>query len=74
VLADFIELEIPREDWDKKINVNGSGIALGHPLGATLALRLVNLAYEMRRRNLRYGLTTTPGAGGIGTALIIKGR
>lgn len=74
VLADFIELGIPREDWDKKINVNGSGIALGHPLGATLALRLVNLVYEMRRRNLRYGLTTTPGAGGIGTALIVKGR
>jgi len=74
VLSDIIELEIPREDWDKKINVNGSGIALGHPLGATLALRLVNLVYELRRRNARYGLVTTPGAGGIGIALIVERR
>ena len=74
VLSDIIELEVPREDWDKKINVNGSGIALGHPLGATLALRLVNLVYEMRRRNARYGLVTTPGAGGIGIALIVERR
>lgn len=74
VISDFIELGIPREEWDKIINVNGSGIALGHPLGATLALRLVNLVYELRRRNGKYGLTTTPGAGGIGTALIIERR
>jgi len=74
VLSDIIELEVPREDWDKKINVNGSGIALGHPLGATLALRLVNLVYELRRRNARYGLVTTPGAGGIGIALIVERR
>lgn len=74
VLSDIIELEVPREDWDNKINVNGSGIALGHPLGATLALRLVNLVYELRRRNARYGLVTTPGAGGIGIALIVERR
>jgi len=74
VLSDIIELEVPREDWDKKINVNGSGIALGHPLGATLALRLVNLVYELRRRNARYGLVTTPGAGGVGIALIVERR
>jgi len=74
VLSDIIELGIPEEDWDKKINVNGSGISLGHPLGATLALRLVNLVYEMKRRNARYGLVTTPGAGGIGLGLIVERR
>lgn len=74
VLADLIELGVPKEDWDKKVNVNGSGISLGHPLGATLALRLVNLVYEMRRQNARYGLVTTPGAGAIGTGLIMERR
>lgn len=74
VLSDLIELNIPEGDWDKKVNVNGSGISLGHPLGATLALRLVNLLYEMRRQNARYGLVTTPGAGGIGLGLIVERR
>lgn len=72
VLSDLIEMGIPKEDWDKKVNVNGSGISLGHPLGATLALRTVNLVYEMRRRNARYGLVTTPGAGGVGLVLIVE--
>lgn len=74
VLSDLIEMKIPKEDWDKKVNLCGSGIALGHPLGATLALRLVNLIYTLNRLKGRYGLTTTPGAGGIGLGLIVERR
>jgi acetyl-CoA C-acetyltransferase len=57
-------LEIPLDHYDR-INVNGSGIALGHPLGATLALRVTALVHEMKKRNVRYGLVGTPGAGGV---------
>ena len=52
-------------DHYNRINVNGSGIALGHPLGATLALRVTALCHEMTKRNVRYGLVGTPGAGGV---------
>jgi acetyl-CoA C-acetyltransferase len=55
---------IPIELYDR-INVNGSGIALGHPLGATLALRVTALLHEMNKRNVRYGIVGTPGAGGV---------
>ena len=54
------------------INVNGSGISLGHPVGATGARLVVSLMYEMRRRNVRYGLATLCGGGGLGMAMIIE--
>lgn len=66
-------VEIPEELYDR-ININGSGIALGHPLGATLALRLCGLAHELKKQNLRYGMTGTPGAGGIAVAGIFERR
>jgi acetyl-CoA C-acetyltransferase len=54
------------------INVNGSGISLGHPVGATGARLVVSLMYEMRRRNVHYGLATLCGGGGLGMAMIIE--
>lgn len=54
------------------LNVNGSGISLGHPVGATGARLVVTLMYEMKRRGLKCGLATLCAGGGMGTAVIIK--
>ena len=54
-----------------KTNVNGGAIAVGHPLGASGALLMNRLLYELERRDLRYGLETMCCGGGIGTATII---
>lgn len=51
-------------------NVNGSGIALGHPVGCTGARIVLSLLYEMKRRNLKYGLATLCVGGGMGMATI----
>ena len=64
---------IPEELYDR-INVNGSGISLGHPLGATLAVRACGLVHEMKKRNARYGLVGTPGAGSIAVAGVFERR
>lgn len=55
-----------------KTNVNGSGIALGHPIGATGAILTIKLLYELRRIKGRYGLVTMCIGGGQGIALIIE--
>jgi acetyl-CoA acyltransferase len=57
-------------DMDKT-NVNGGAIAVGHPLGASGAVLMTRLLYELERRDLRYGLETMCCGGGIGTATII---
>src|SRR6202051_2552927 len=57
-------------DMDKT-NVNGGAIAVGHPLGASGAILMTRLFYELGRRDLRYGLETMCCGGGIGTATII---
>ncbi len=58
--------------WDEsKVNVNGGGIAYGHPIGATGAKLLVNLIYEMQRRNNSLGLVTICIGGGQGIAVIV---
>ncbi len=64
-------LGIPENRWDR-INVNGSGISLGHPLGAVLALRVTSLVHEMAKRGARYGMVGTPGAGGVAVAAIFE--
>lgn len=53
-------------------NVNGSGIALGHPVGATGVRLIVTLLHEMKRRDIRYGLATLCAGGGMGTAVIVE--
>ncbi len=71
-LADIKELGISWEDAYKRVNVNGSGISLGHPVGATGAMRMTTLLHEMKRRNARYGLETICGGGGLGIAAIVE--
>jgi acetyl-CoA C-acetyltransferase len=54
----------------ERTNIHGSGISLGHPIGATGARMLGTMAREMRRREARYGLTTMCIGGGQGLAAI----
>jgi acetyl-CoA acyltransferase len=68
VLAWQKEIGVPLE----KVNVNGGAIALGHPLGATGGRLVGSLAYELRRRNARYGLIAICEGGGMANATIIE--
>jgi acetyl-CoA C-acetyltransferase len=60
--------------WDDRdrLNVNGSGISLGHPIGATGGRILANLLRELHRRDARYGLETMCIGGGQGLAAIFE--
>ncbi|MBX6386682.1 MAG: acetyl-CoA C-acetyltransferase [Microbispora sp.] len=55
-----------------KVNVNGGGIALGHPIGASGARIVLTLAHELRRRGGGLGAAGLCGGGGQGDALIIR--
>jgi len=70
-LANFRELGLTEKDYDR-INVNGSCVSLGHPLGATGARIVTTLTHEMRRRDTRYGLVAMCGGGGMGVAGILE--
>jgi acetyl-CoA C-acetyltransferase len=60
-------------ELDRSItNVNGSGIALGHPVGATGCRIMVTLLHEMKRRGLKLGLATLCVGGGMGKATLIE--
>jgi len=56
----------------EKVNVNGGAIALGHPVGATGAIIMTKLIYELRQRKGKYGLATMCIGGGQGIAVIIE--
>ena len=56
----------------EKFNVNGSSIALGHPMGATGAMLVSCLLDEMEARELRYGVAALPGAFGVATATVFE--
>ncbi len=62
------ELGLPPE----KVNPNGSGISLGHPVGATGAILAVKALYELRRTGGRYALVTMCIGGGQGIAAIFE--
>ena len=55
-----------------RLNVNGSGISLGHPIACTGTRILVSLLYEMQRGPARYGLECICGGGGLGIAAVIE--
>jgi len=59
-------------ELDSRLNVNGSGISLGHPVGATGVRIMTTLMYEMQRRGARYGLETMCIGGGQGIAAIFE--
>ncbi len=71
VLAVTREWALSPSDFDR-LNVNGSGIALGHPIGATGGRILATLLREMRRRDARYGLETMCIGGGQGLAAVFE--
>ena len=54
------------------LNVGGSGISLGHPIGATGLRILADMAHEMHRREVRYGLETMCIGGGQGIAAVFE--
>ena len=56
----------------EKVNVNGGAIALGHPVGATGAIIMTKLIYELRKRKGKYGLATMCIGGGQGISVIIE--
>ncbi len=60
--------------WDDRarLNVNGSGISLGHPIGATGVRIMTTLLHEMERKKARYGLETMCVGGGQGMAAIFE--
>jgi acetyl-CoA C-acetyltransferase len=70
VLAVLREWSLP--DGLDRVNVNGSGISLGHPVGATGARILATLLHELRRRNARFGLETMCIGGGQGLAAVFE--
>ena len=71
VLACTREWKLADADFDR-LNVNGSGISLGHPVGATGGRILATLLREMDRRGARYGLETMCIGGGQGLAAVFE--
>jgi acetyl-CoA C-acetyltransferase len=71
VLADMKMMNLKEMDYSK-VNVNGSGISLGHPIACTGTRVLVTLLHEMKRRNSRYGLECICGGGGLGIAAVFE--
>lgn len=55
-----------------RVNVQGGSVALGHPLGATGARLTLSLLLQMRRRNVRYGVSTMCVGGGQGMAAVFR--
>ncbi|MEU7739508.1 acetyl-CoA C-acetyltransferase [Nonomuraea sp. NPDC049158] len=68
VLQSAKELGVPLD----RVNVNGGGIALGHPIGASGARIVLTLAHELKRRGGGLGAAGLCGGGGQGDALIIR--
>jgi acetyl-CoA C-acetyltransferase len=71
VLADLKQMSIEPAQYHK-VNVNGSGISLGHPIACTGTRVLVTLLHEMQRRNAQYGLECICGGGGLGIAAVLE--
>jgi acetyl-CoA C-acetyltransferase len=70
VLAVLREWDLP--DGLERVNVHGSGISLGHPIGATGGRILTTLLRELRRRGGRYGLETMCIGGGQGMSAVFE--
>jgi acetyl-CoA C-acetyltransferase len=68
VIACERELKFDRD----RVNVNGGGISIGHPIGMSGARIILSLAYEMRARDATLGLATLCISGGQGLALVLE--
>lgn len=71
VLADGYDMEKIGWDWDK-VNVNGGGIALGHPIGASGARVLTSLIYALKDRGLKRGIASLCLGGGEAVAMAVE--
>ena len=56
----------------EKLNVNGGGISLGHPVGATGARLVVSLVHELKKRGQKYGVATLCAGGGMGVCAVVE--
>jgi len=70
--AQYLALEKQIELYREKVNVNGSGISLGHPIGCRGSRIVVSLLHEMQRREAQKGLASLCVGGGIGVALFME--
>jgi len=70
-IACGIELEDHGWSWEN-VNVNGGGIALGHPVGCTGTRIMVTLTHEMARRNASLGLISACVGGGMGGCIVVE--
>jgi len=57
---------------EKKVNVNGGAMALGHPIGASGARILTTLLYEMKKQSMQYGVASLCIGGGQGIAMLVE--
>ncbi|MCA1061992.1 thiolase family protein [Rossellomorea aquimaris] len=57
----------------RKVNVNGSGISIGHPVGCTGARLVVSLLHELKRRELKKGIASLCVGGGMGASVLVEG-
>jgi acetyl-CoA C-acetyltransferase len=73
VLAVLAGWGLKADDVDDRLNVNGSGISLGHPIGATGVRILTTMLHELRRRGGDLGLATMCIGGGQGLAAVFRG-
>ena len=73
VLADLKEMGLGPDAYDK-VNINGSGISLGHPIACTGTRVLVTLLHEMQRSDAKNALECICGGGGLGIAAILERR
>jgi acetyl-CoA C-acetyltransferase len=71
VLAVTREWGFTEKDFDR-LNVNGSGISIGHPIGATGGRIMATLLHEMQRRDVQFGLETMCIGGGQGIAAVLE--
>jgi acetyl-CoA C-acetyltransferase len=71
VLADGYALAEQGWDWSK-VNVNGGGVALGHPIGCSGARVLTTLIYALKDRGLKKGIATLCLGGGEAVAMAVE--
>ena len=71
VLADGYDMDNLGWDWEK-LNVNGGGIALGHPIGASGTRVLTTLIYALRDRGLKRGIASLCLGGGEAVAMAVE--
>jgi len=72
VLADLKQMGVGPDQFDK-VNVNGSGISLGHPIACTGTRVFVTMLHEMQRCGAQFGLECICGGGGLGIAAVVEG-